>query len=78
MKAATEIQHFATLHPVLWCLNFLTFCLTAPVFHAYTEPIVKLFTLWFLGKMKGLAFIQDPDGYWIEILCSDNLVKLTK
>lgn len=21
-----------------------------------------------LGKMKGLAFIKDPDGYWIEIL----------
>ena len=20
------------------------------------------------GKMKGLAFIKDPDGYWIEIL----------
>lgn len=20
------------------------------------------------GKMKGLAFVQDPDGYWIEIL----------
>ena len=20
------------------------------------------------GKMKGLAFIEDPDGYWIEIL----------
>ncbi|KAJ8045443.1 Lactoylglutathione lyase [Holothuria leucospilota] len=20
------------------------------------------------GKLKGLAFIQDPDGYWIEIL----------
>lgn len=20
------------------------------------------------GKMKGIAFIQDPDGYWIEIL----------
>jgi len=20
------------------------------------------------GKMKGLAFIQDPDGYWIEVL----------
>lgn len=19
------------------------------------------------GKMKGLAFIKDPDGYWIEI-----------
>ncbi|KAF2353589.1 Glyoxalase I [Trinorchestia longiramus] len=24
------------------------------------------------GKMKGLAFIQDPDGYWIEILNYDN------
>ena len=20
------------------------------------------------GKMKGLAFIKDPDGYWVEIL----------
>lgn len=20
------------------------------------------------GKMKGLAFVKDPDGYWIEIL----------
>lgn len=20
------------------------------------------------GKMRNLAFIQDPDGYWIEIL----------
>jgi lactoylglutathione lyase len=19
------------------------------------------------GKMKGIAFIKDPDGYWIEI-----------
>lgn len=23
------------------------------------------------GKMKGLAFIRDPDGYWIEILQPD-------
>ena len=23
------------------------------------------------GKMKGLAFIKDPDGYWIEILQAD-------
>eukprot|EP00117_Sycon_ciliatum_P007669 scpid69038/ scgid10680/ Lactoylglutathione lyase; Aldoketomutase; Glyoxalase I; Ketone-aldehyde mutase; Methylglyoxalase; S-D-lactoylglutathione methylglyoxal lyase len=23
------------------------------------------------GKMKGLAFIQDPDGYWIEVLKYD-------
>jgi len=28
------------------------------------------------GQMKGLAFIQDPDGYWIEILSSDGLAKL--
>ena len=27
------------------------------------------------GPMKGLAFIQDPDGYWIEILSADNLAK---
>ncbi|BFZ19722.1 hypothetical protein BsWGS_22761 [Bradybaena similaris] len=25
------------------------------------------------GKMKGLAFIQDPDGYWIEILNPQNM-----
>ncbi|XP_021378480.1 lactoylglutathione lyase-like [Mizuhopecten yessoensis] len=25
------------------------------------------------GKMKGLAFIQDPDGYWIEILNPNNM-----
>lgn len=24
------------------------------------------------GKMKGLAFIKDPDGYWIEILEADS------
>jgi len=28
------------------------------------------------GQMKGLAFIQDPDGYWIEILSSDGLADL--
>ncbi|GAA3565647.1 MULTISPECIES: lactoylglutathione lyase [Marinobacter] len=27
------------------------------------------------GKMKGLAFIQDPDGYWIEILQPNMLEK---
>ena len=27
------------------------------------------------GKMKGLAFIQDPDGYWIEILQANMLEK---
>jgi lactoylglutathione lyase len=20
------------------------------------------------GKMKGFAFVEDPDGYWIEVL----------
>lgn len=25
------------------------------------------------GKMKGLAFIKDPDGYWIEVLQADRV-----
>ncbi|MBL6689359.1 MAG: lactoylglutathione lyase [Pseudomonadales bacterium] len=25
------------------------------------------------GNMKGLAFIKDPDGYWVEILSSSGL-----
>ena len=28
------------------------------------------------GKMKGLAFIEDPDGYWIEILQA-NMIEST-
>ncbi|XP_028296436.1 lactoylglutathione lyase-like isoform X2 [Gouania willdenowi] len=28
------------------------------------------------GKMKDLAFIQDPDGYWIEILSPTNMVSI--
>ena len=28
------------------------------------------------GAMKGLAFVQDPDGYWIEILSSRGLAHL--
>ena len=28
------------------------------------------------GKMKGLAFIKDPDGYWIEILSAGSLAKM--
>jgi len=27
--------------------------------------------------MKGLAFVQDPDGYWIEILNPNHMVTLT-
>lgn len=30
----------------------------------------------FTGKMKGLAFIQDPDGYWIEILNPNKMATL--
>lgn len=29
------------------------------------------------GSMKGLAFIQDPDGYWIEILEAESLARLS-
>ena len=29
------------------------------------------------GKMKGLAFIQDPDGYWIEIFEARSAAALT-
>jgi lactoylglutathione lyase len=28
------------------------------------------------GKMKGLAFIKDPDGYWIEILSASGLARM--
>jgi len=28
------------------------------------------------GKMKGIAFIQDPDGYWIEILSAERLAEM--
>lgn len=28
------------------------------------------------GSMKGLAFIQDPDGYWIEVVSGPNLRQL--
>ena len=30
------------------------------------------------GQMKGLAFIKDPDGYWIEILSSQGRVTLVR
>lgn len=28
------------------------------------------------GSMKGLAFIKDPDGYWIEVVSGNNLKAL--
>ncbi|GLH15344.1 hypothetical protein R5R35_005237 [Gryllus longicercus] len=30
------------------------------------------------GKMKGIAFIKDPDGYWIEILSNNQMAELLK
>lgn len=30
----------------------------------------------YTGKMKGLAFIQDPDGYWIEILNPNKIAEI--
>ena len=30
------------------------------------------------GQMKGLAFIKDPDGYWVEILSSEGLATLVR
>lgn len=29
------------------------------------------------GRMKGLAFIKDPDGYWIEILSASSLARMS-
>lgn len=26
--------------------------------------------------MKNIAFIQDPDGYWIEILSANNMAQM--
>ncbi|KAG6778287.1 hypothetical protein POTOM_018143 [Populus tomentosa] len=30
------------------------------------------------GKMKGIAFIKDPDGYWIEIFDLKTIGKVTE
>lgn len=30
------------------------------------------------GSMKGLAFIRDPDGYWIEILSAPSLASMIR
>jgi hypothetical protein len=29
-----------------------------------------------VGQIKGIAFIKDPDGYWIEILNPTVMAKL--
>ncbi|HEX4878330.1 MAG TPA: lactoylglutathione lyase, partial [Limnobacter sp.] len=30
------------------------------------------------GKMRNVAFVKDPDGYWIEIVQADLLAQLGK
>ena len=42
------------------------------------EININLLSIVFSGKMKGLAFIKDPDGYWIEILSSNNMSEMIK
>lgn len=37
--------------------------------------VISKFLFFIAGKMKGLAFIKDPDGYWIEILNPNNMTK---
>ena len=34
----------------------------------YLEDMTIFFFFNIAGKMTGIAFIKDPDGYWIEIL----------
>jgi len=43
----------------------------------YNRTLRKI-AWYFAGKMKGLAFIKDPDGYWIEILNPNMAKKLWK
>ncbi|KAI3826456.1 hypothetical protein L1987_00504 [Smallanthus sonchifolius] len=30
------------------------------------------------GEIKGIAFIKDPDGYWIEIFDRENITNVAK
>ncbi|CAH2042858.1 unnamed protein product [Thlaspi arvense] len=34
---------------------------------SFSVVIIHPSKLGVIGKMKGIAFIKDPDGYWIEI-----------
>lgn len=44
-----------------------------------TLSLYSSFLLFFflIGKLKGIAFVQDPDGYWIEILNPNHMVTIT-
>ncbi len=51
--------------------------ITVPDVHGICERFEKLKVPFVKrpddGSMKGLAFIQDPDGYWIEVLSPQGL-----
>jgi lactoylglutathione lyase len=51
--------------------------LTVPDVHAACDRFERLGVAFVKrpdeGRMKGLAFIRDPDGYWIEILSASGL-----
>lgn len=53
--------------------------ITVPDVYAAAERFEKLGVIFIKrpddGKMKGLAFIKDPDGYWIEILQANMMEK---
>ena len=53
--------------------------ITVPDVYAAAERFEKLGVSFIKrpddGKMKGLAFIKDPDGYWIEILQANMMEK---
>ena len=54
---------------------------TTQLFCFTTDHLCKFTVFFFIfppGNLKGLAFVQDPDGYWVEILNADNMARLQK
>ena len=40
------------------------------------DQIIQVVLFYVIGKMKGIAFIKDPDGYWIEIFNNNALAHM--
>jgi hypothetical protein len=54
---------FLSFHLLLQLNCFFCFCLF------FVPPFLAVFTpARAQGRMKGLAFALDPDGYWVEIV----------